>query len=228
MTDVDRLEALYADGQKVKAIHECREIAIRALPGHAARLQAELDKHTSTQPTDRFFFETFIYRRNTCEDANAATVVVWCAKWFVGRSDTRTEYELGSVRKTAIGDVRQRTSRTVVISDREDFAANAFIALRMMADQAKPVQLADATEQRQTARLARLRELDGDRVYKGGKWCTTGHGALSRLQAEIMAAKDKPFSPKSISNDLDKAAERERELKRGGLYNGLGSRKFPA
>ena len=224
VTDVDRLEALYAQGQKVKAIHECRDIAIRALPGHFSRLQGELDKHPRTRPNDSFLFETFSYRQNACEDANAAAALVWCAKWLVGRSDTRTEYESGGVRKTPMGDLPVRNSRTVVIRDREDFASNAFVALRMMAGTAQSVQAIDTTEQRQTSRLARLRELGGDRVYTGNKWRTIGDGALAKLQAEIMASGIKPFSPKSISKDVTSAAEREPKLKRGGHFDGLVSR----
>ena len=220
-TDVDRLEALYAQGQKVKAIHECREIAIHALPGHAARLQTELDKHSKSAPGTAFLFETFLYRQNKCEDANAAMVVAWCAKWLVGMDDTRTEYELGAVRKTPIGDMRERISRTVVIRGREDFAANAFIALRMMAGPARPVQRSDSNEQRQDARLARLRALGGDRVYGRSGWRTTGDGALAKLEAEIKAARNKPFSEKSIRKDLTEAATRVQEAKRSGPFNGL-------
>ena len=223
-TDVDRLEALYAQGQKVKAIHECREIAILALPGHAARLQTELDKHPKTAPGAAFLFETFLYRQNNCEDANAATVVAWCAKWLVGRDDTRTEYELGAVRKTPIGDIRERISRTVVIRGREDFAANAFIALRMMAGPARPAQQSDTIEQRQDARLARLRALGGNRVFGRSEWRTTGDGALAKLEAEIKKAGNKPFSEKSIRKDLTEAATREDEARRRGPFDGLRSR----
>ena len=223
-TDVERLEALYAQGQKVKAIYECREIAILALPGHAARLQTELDKHPNTAPGTAFLFETFLYRQSECEDANAAMVVAWCAKWLVGRDDTRTEYELGAVRKTPIGNMRERISRTVVIRGREDFAANAFIALRMMVGPAQLAQRSDTNEQRQDARLARLRALGGDRVSDRSSWRTTGDGALAKLEAEIKAAGNKPFSEKSIRKDLTEAATREKELGRSGHFDGLRPR----
>ena len=146
---------------------------------------------------------------------------LWCAKWLVGMDDTRTEYELGAVRKTPIGDMRERISRTVVIRGREDFAANAFIALRMMAGPARPVQRSDSNEQRQDARLARLRALGGDRVYGRSGWRTTGDGALAKLEAEIKAARNKPFSEKSIRKDLTEAATRVQEAKRSGPFNGL-------
>lgn len=213
-TDVDRLEALYAQGQKVKAIHECREIAIRALPGHAARLQTELDKHTNTLPGYTFLIETFLYLRNTYEDANAATVVVWCAKWLVGMDDTRTEYELGSVRKTPIGDIRERISRTVVIRGREDFAANAFIALRLMATPGK-LESANLLIGRQDQRLARLRELGGVVILKNGATAISG---IKKLVDSEVAAGAAARTEKTVRADLKAAYERELDAKRSGIF----------
>ncbi len=83
---------------------------------------------------------------------------------------------------------------------------------------------APTTEQRQDQRLARLRELDGDRVCRSGNWTTTGDGALKKLVAELKGKGDKPNDEKMVRRDLTAAAERERQSRRAGPFAGLGSR----
>lgn len=77
---------------------------------------------------------------------------------------------------------------------------------------------------REDARLARLRKYGGDRVWKGGRWKSTGNGAFMRLVTEIQKNGISPFSEKSIRQDLNNAAQRALESKRNGLFSGLDSR----
>lgn len=82
----------------------------------------------------------------------------------------------------------------------------------------------DPVKTRQDSRLARLRELGGDRVWRRSEWRTTGGGALAKLEAELRAAGDKRFSEKSIREDITEAAKREQAAQRSGYFHGLGSR----
>lgn len=79
-------------------------------------------------------------------------------------------------------------------------------------------------QQRQDTRLARLRALGGDRVYRKGKWSTTGNGSLKQLVAELKSNSDRPNDEKMVRNDLTAAAERELQSKRAGHFAGLGAR----
>lgn len=193
---------------------------MRALPGHAARLRAELDKSTLSTPDATHLFETFLYRRCEYEDANAAAVVTWCAKWLIGKPDTRTEYEQGAARKTPIGDLRGWKSRTTVINNRDDFAANAFIALRLMAEPGDMERI-DQTTTRQDTRLAKLRESGGEVVRKNGDIRIKG---ITGLVASEAAAGAHARTEKTIRADLKAAFNRETEAKRSGVFDRLGFR----
>jgi len=80
-------------------------------------------------------------------------------------------------------------------------------------------------EQRQDRRLQRLRELGGDRKHVHGEWSADGQrGSLAALVAEEKRAGSEPFDQKSIVKDLNAAAAREHESKRGGaLWRQLGT-----
>lgn len=78
-------------------------------------------------------------------------------------------------------------------------------------------------EDRQAERLARLRELGGDRVFDKRKktWKTTGQGAFTKLIKELGEKGIKPCTEKSIRADLTAAAEREKESGKAGYWDGL-------
>ena len=193
---VESIEALYASGEKLAAILECRAIALQALPGHAARLQAYCEKHGDPSvwslPRDTDSIETFLYGSTASfENEDAAAAVGWCAKWLVGREDTRTEG-------------RGNERRTVTLRGRDDFAHNAFIALRHLVDQgatrsavqAAPVRLAqDASGAGPASREQRdpLRALIDRAVTDcGGIAHATNRTVWVKLEA-MAARKDRPF-----------------------------------
>lgn len=70
-------------------------------------------------------------------------------------------------------------------------------------------------------RLARLRALRGDVKYKSGEWKFRGITALVAAEKEEGR---KRSSEKTIRADLKEAAEREREAKRAGPFQGWGQR----
>lgn len=120
--DVASIERLYAQGQRVEAIHKCRALALRALPGHAVRLQSYIhgkDPALWSLPRDESRIETFLYRQVPCENNDAAEAMVWCAKWLLGRPDTRSEG-------------RAQDRRTVIVRGLDAFADLAFVALRKL------------------------------------------------------------------------------------------------
>lgn len=70
-------------------------------------------------------------------------------------------------------------------------------------------------------RLARLRELGGNAIYKRGEWKITG---ISALVASEKNEGRKRSDEKTIRADLKEAAEKEREAKRANAFSGLGQR----
>lgn len=70
-------------------------------------------------------------------------------------------------------------------------------------------------------RLARLRALGGDVIYKRGEWKITG---ISALVASEKGEGRKRCDEKTIRADLKEAAENENEAKRAGFGSGLGQR----
>ena len=124
---VEQLEELAAAGRQVKAIEDAYQLALAYLPAHQQRLEefSARSKPPLALPADAHFIETFMYRQVEPDNHLAATVVVWCAKWFLGRSDVGHE---------RIG----KETRTVVLRDRADFATNVFIALRALAASVPP------------------------------------------------------------------------------------------
>lgn len=193
---VESIEALYVSGEKVAAILECRAIALQALPGHAARLQAYCERHGGPSiwslPRDADKIETFVYGSTASfENQDASAAVGWCAKWLVGREDTRT-------------DGRGNERRTVTLRGRDDFAHNAFIALRHLVDQgatqsaaqSAPVRLVqDAGAEGPAARERRdpLRALIDRAVNDcGGMEHATNREVWVKLEA-MAASKNRPF-----------------------------------
>lgn len=121
--DAERIEQLYARGQKVTAIHQCKELAITALPGHRASLESLCQGRKNYElPRDEAMLEEFMYRHRPYENANAATVVAYCAKWIRGVPTTHSDY-----------NHRDKSYQTHVVATRDDFAQSAFIALRNLA-----------------------------------------------------------------------------------------------
>ena len=81
---------------------------------------------------------------------------------------------------------------------------------------------AAAEPSRQARRLARLRELGGDRKRIAGQWQTTGtRGAFGALVAEERAAGRRPFDAKGVRRDIQAAAELERAGKVPGPFEAL-------
>lgn len=70
-------------------------------------------------------------------------------------------------------------------------------------------------------RLARLRALGGDAIYRRGEWKITG---ISALVASEKGEGRKRCDEKTIRADLKEAAESEREAKRANAFSGLGQR----
>ena len=70
-------------------------------------------------------------------------------------------------------------------------------------------------------RLARLRALGGDAIYRRGEWKITG---ISALVASEKGEGRKRCDEKTIRADLKEAAESEREARRAGFGAGLGQR----
>lgn len=85
---------------------------------------------------------------------------------------------------------------------------------------------AQSPVERQDARLARLRELGGDRVFDERKkaWKTTGQGAFTKLVKELGEKGIKPCTEKSIRADLTASAIRAKENLRAGHWAGLTSK----
>ena len=70
-------------------------------------------------------------------------------------------------------------------------------------------------------RLARLRALGGDAIYRRGEWKITG---ISALVGSEKGEGRKRCDEKTIRADLKEAAESEREAKRANAFSGLGQR----
>ena len=70
-------------------------------------------------------------------------------------------------------------------------------------------------------RLARLRALGGDAIYKRGEWRIPG---ISALVASEKSEGRKRCDEKTIRADIKEAAENEREAKRSNAFAGLGQR----
>ena len=70
-------------------------------------------------------------------------------------------------------------------------------------------------------RLARLRALGGDAIYRRGDWKITG---ISALVASEKGEGRKRSDEKTIRADLKEAAENERDAKRANAFAGLGQR----
>ena len=70
-------------------------------------------------------------------------------------------------------------------------------------------------------RLARLRALGGDAIYRRGEWKITG---ISALVASEKGEGRKRCDEKTIRADLKEAAKDEREAKRADAFAGLGQR----
>ena len=70
-------------------------------------------------------------------------------------------------------------------------------------------------------RLARLRALGGDAIYRRGEWRITG---ISALVASEKSEGRKRCDEKTIRADIKEAAENEREAKRSNAFAGLGQR----
>ena len=70
-------------------------------------------------------------------------------------------------------------------------------------------------------RLARLRALGGDAIYRRGEWKITG---ISALVASEKGEGRKRCDEKTIRADLKEAAENERDAKRANAFAGLGQR----
>ena len=70
-------------------------------------------------------------------------------------------------------------------------------------------------------RLARLRALGGDAIYRRGEWRITG---ISALEASEKSEGRKRCDEKTIRADIKEAAENEREAKRSNAFAGLGQR----
>lgn len=124
---VEQLEELFAARREVKAIEGAYKLALAYLPAHQQRLQeySARSKPPLALPGDAHFIETFMYRQIEPENHLAATVVVWCAKWFLGKPDV-------------VHERINKEARTVVLMDRNGFATNVFIALRALAASAPP------------------------------------------------------------------------------------------
>jgi len=156
--DVERVELLYANGQEVKAIYQCRELALTALPGHSAKMKALLEKQTHKHPSDEYYFERFVYQRQSPEDRNAAEAVIWCSKWLYGQPDTHTNHNF-----------RDKTSQRYVVQTRADFANNAFIALRRMATATTAVPKTGYAESRQREQEKVILAAIADLGYQASK-----------------------------------------------------------
>ena len=70
-------------------------------------------------------------------------------------------------------------------------------------------------------RLALLRALGGNAIYRRGEWKITG---ISALVASEKSEGRKRCDEKTIRADLKEAAENEREAKRSNAFAGLGQR----
>jgi hypothetical protein len=70
-------------------------------------------------------------------------------------------------------------------------------------------------------RLALLRALGGNAIYKRGEWKITG---ISALVASEKSEGRKRSDEKTIRADLKEAAENERDAKRANAFAGLGQR----
>lgn len=92
-------------------------------------------------------------------------------------------------------------------------------------DTATPVPVADSASNSTTPdperRLARLRALGGDAIYRRGEWRITG---ISALVASEKSEGRKRCDEKTIRADIKEAAENEREAKRSNAFAGLGQR----
>ena len=90
---------------------------------------------------------------------------------------------------------------------------------------APPVPVADSASNSTTSdperRLARLRALGGDAIYRRGEWRITG---ISALVASEKSEGRKRCDEKTIRADIKEAAENEREAKRSNAFAGLGQR----
>ena len=86
--DLERVEALFAGGQKVKAMFQTREIALNFLPGHETRLQEFVQRNregTWKLPRDIPLIEADFYYwigQQPPEDRNAAEALTYCARWL--------------------------------------------------------------------------------------------------------------------------------------------------
>ena len=87
--------------------------------------------------------------------------------------------------------------------------------------QAAPGVGIDSTTPDPERRLARLRALGGDVIYKRGEWKITG---ISALVASEKGEGRKRSDEKTIRADLKEAAENERDAKRANAFAGLGQR----
>ena len=70
-------------------------------------------------------------------------------------------------------------------------------------------------------RLALLRALGGNAIYRRGEWKITG---ISALVASEKSEGRKRSDEKTIRADLKEAAENERDAKRANAFAGLGQR----
>lgn len=90
---------------------------------------------------------------------------------------------------------------------------------------APPAPVADSASNSTTLdperRLARLRALGGDAIYRRGEWRITG---ISALVASEKSEGRKRCDEKTIRADIKEAAENEREAKRSNAFAGLGQR----
>lgn len=215
--DVDRLEALYAQGQQAKAIRECRLFALTELPGHNNRVDDWVAKQKHSHHGDRERAEEYVYRSAPPpENMDAATVVFWCAKWVNGQPETQTTGGYGK------GETRQ----TYVVSTRQDFAVNAFIALRRLAvlkadtqtaapSVSAPLAAPAATPPKQRgiaqeeAVLAKIRELGHDPLNLP-KFKHSEPGVKAKVRDELVGKN--PLFPKK-GTQFDKAWERLRKYR---------------
>lgn len=215
--DVESLEALYAHGQPVKAIHECRVLAIKALPGHVDRLNSYLANQTHRFEGEVAHAEEYVFNIGKPENVNAAEVVVWCAKWTIGNPETHTT-----------GFFKGQVRQTHVVRTREDFAHNAFIALRRMCKSAvaKPLSIKKATskEIRETNRLERFYELGGKVKVAHGEPMFLG---VKALNLEVWNSDQSGKDPKTIREDLKAAYRREKRRAASGQMFGELTKRTP-
>ena len=115
---------------------------------------------------------------------------------------------------------RDSVERVAEIINKTAPAQNTATPAPVMADSAS-AGASNSTTPDPERRLARLRELGGNAIYKRGEWKITG---ISALVASEKNEGRKRSDEKTIRVDLKEAAENEREAERANAFSGLGQR----